>query len=124
MWHRVRRAAIVALGIWFLWNGIQQFLLLAVGEPKRAVVENVVSSWGARNRVFTVYYLFEKDGREWKGSGSATRRISPGSLVPVRYLSWHPGVNDVDSAGALTLWGCVWGVLGAIAVLAGSRLRR
>jgi len=121
MWKRLRNALFLALGLWFLWQGAQSFLLLSVGVRKQATVENAVSSWGARNRVFTVYYILQAGGREWRGSGSATRRVSPGAGVPVRYLELYPGVNGVDSSGAMVLWGCVWSALSVPLILLNLR---
>lgn len=110
--------AIAALGAaWLLWNGGKDFLLLAAGTQKQAVVEYSVSSWGARNRVYETHYWFQAEGREWRGSGSATRRLPAGAEVRIRYLSWAPAVNAAGSPGVLIFWGGLQSAGGVLALL-------
>jgi hypothetical protein len=123
MGRAILRAAVLALGLWCIWNGAQRFLLLVAGTAKMGRAENVAPTWGARNRVYRVQYVFEQDGKEWRGVASALRQIAPGSHVPVRYWSTDPAIHDVDSRGALILWAIVWAVPGAILVVLGARMR-
>jgi len=110
----VFRAFGFAVALWLLASGCREWLLLAAGETHSARVQYAVSSWGARNRSYTIYYAFEKDGREWRGSGDASRALPAGSAVRVLYWNLYPGINAVDAVGALILWGVVHTLSGCL----------
>jgi len=86
---------------WLLWNAGLNLLLLAAGERGWAVAESSLPSWGARNRTYDVRYALRLNGKEYRGSGDASRAVAAGSRVPVRFLRFAPSANAVDSAGVL-----------------------
>jgi hypothetical protein len=119
-------ACVLAVGAaWLLWNGGKNLLLLAVGESGAGVTEYSVASRGARNRTYEVHYVLVQEGREYRGSGPASRAVPAGARVPVRFLAFAPSVNAADSGGALVLWTVLWLVPGVgLAIFAGLQMKR
>ncbi|MCC7055631.1 MAG: hypothetical protein IT355_20335 [Gemmatimonadaceae bacterium] len=103
--------------------GARPLLLLAAGTPTTAVVENVVASRGARNRVFATTWRFTAAGAEWRGRGSTSRQVAPGSTLRVRYFAPLPRLNSADTNGALLFHAAIWIVPAILAVLLAHRLR-
>lgn len=107
---------------WLSWIAAVDLLLLAAGKEAPAVAEYSIASRGARNRTYEVHYVLFRDGKEYRGSGSASRALAAGSRVPVRVLSLAPSINSADSTTTLTLRGLCSLALGvALAVVAWRR---
>lgn len=114
---------VIVLALLAALTGSRHLLLLAAGTPATAVVDNVVSSRGARNRVFTASWSFTVDGREWRGRGTTARQIADGSSVGIRYLRAYPALNSADTNGALLFGAAVWIVPALLGVALAVRLR-